>query len=148
MVGDFMTTICTGFEDETFAACTVSQAVLPKPTNFVTDSADSLRRLVYKTFADEQMAHDTVENHTFKLPGGAFRLRVLQLSDYGKTFARALGVEPVENDWEKIVRLHQGEVQEAHADLAVMAAYQERLRGWKARLCRSIRGQRPGFSPT
>ncbi len=113
----------------------------------VSPNANSLRRLVYQTFADEWVAHDIVENHTLKLPGGAFRLRVLQLSDYGKTLARALGVEPVESDWEKIARLHQGEVQEAHAALVLMAAYQARLRGWKAEVMPFDPQATPWFQP-
>lgn len=120
--------------------------LLSKKTG-VSPNAHSLRRLVYQTFADEQVAHDIVENNTFKLPGGAFRLRVLQLSDYGKTLARALGVEPVESDWEKIVRLHQGEVQEAHAALVLMAAYQARLRGWKAEVMPFDPQATPWFQP-
>jgi len=64
--------------------------------------------------------------------GSLGRMRIVTLTDHGKALARALGVEPVESDWEKIVRFHRGETQERHAALVLMAAYQARLRGWKA----------------
>lgn len=111
-------------------------------------NAHSLRRLVYQTLADKQVAHDIVENYTLKLPiAGMFRLRVMQLSDYGKSLARALGVEPVESDWEKIVRLHKGETQEQHAALVLLAAYQARLRGWKAEVMPFDPQETPWFQP-
>jgi hypothetical protein len=114
----------------------------------VSPNAHSLRRLVYQTLADKQVAHDIVENYTLKLPvAGMFRLRVMQLSDYGKSLARALGVEPVESDWEKIVRLHNGEVQTRHAALVLMAAYQARLRGWKAEVMPFDPQETPWFQP-
>ena len=95
--------------------------------------ANSLRNVVYGALADEQVAHQMVENKTITLPFNvAVRLRVMYLTDYGKDLCRALGVEPVESDWEKIVRLHRGEEQVAHGGAVLFAAYQARLRGWKA----------------
>ncbi|MEW6287356.1 MAG: hypothetical protein AB1509_14125 [Chloroflexota bacterium] len=114
----------------------------------VSPKARSLRRLVYQSLADEQVSHMIVENHTLALPGtGKFRLRVLQLSDYGKTLARDIGVEPVESDWEKLIRLHQGETQEQHAALVLMAAYQARLRGWQAEVVPFDPQETPWFQP-
>lgn len=113
-------------------------------------NAHSLRRLVYQTFADEQVSHRMVEHKTIQLPFSAsvpVRLRVIYLTAYGKTLARALGVEPVESDWEKIVRLHQGEAQEQHAALVLMAAYQARLRGWKADVMPFDPQETPWFQP-
>jgi len=63
---------------------------------------------------------------------GRGRIRVVSLSEYGKGLCRALGVEPVESDWEKIARLHNGDKQPKHAALVLVAAYQARLRGWQA----------------
>ncbi len=79
--------------------------------------------------------------------GGKGRLRVINLTDYGEALARALGVEPVESDWEKIVRLHKGEVQTFHAALVLMAAYQARLRGWKAEVMPFNPQETPWFQP-
>ncbi|MBI4759814.1 MAG: hypothetical protein HZC39_00090 [Chloroflexi bacterium] len=114
----------------------------------VSPNARSLRRLVYQSFADEQVSHMIVENRTLVLPGtGKFRLRVMWLSEYGKTLARDLGVEPVESDWEKIARLHRGETQEQHAALVLMAAYQARLRGWTAEVVPFNPQETPWFQP-
>lgn len=80
-------------------------------------------------------------------PGGKGRMQIVTLTDYGKSLVRALGVEPVESDWEKIVRFHQGETQERHAALVLMAAYQARLRGWKAEVMPFDPQETPWFQP-
>lgn len=87
-----------------------------------------------------------VESFSFSA-GAKGRIRVVTLTDYGKSLARALGVEPVESDWEKIVRLHNGEVQTRHAALVLMAAYQARLRGWKAEVMPFDPQETPWFQP-
>ncbi len=105
---------------------------------------------MYKTLADEQVAYKIVEHRTIQLPFSAsvpVRFRVINLTDYGKSLARALGVELVESDWEKIVRLHKGETQEQHAALVLMAAYQARLRGWKAEVMPFNPQETPWFQP-
>jgi len=79
--------------------------------------------------------------------GSLGRMRVVTLTDYGKALARALGIVPVESDWEKILRLHQGETQERHAALVLMAAYQARLRGWKAEVMPFDPQETPWFQP-
>ncbi|MEJ5315127.1 MAG: hypothetical protein WHS45_12195 [Anaerolinea sp.] len=87
-----------------------------------------------------------VESFSFSA-GAKGRIRVVTLTDYGKALARALGVEPVESDWEKIVRLHNGEVQTRHAAVVLMAAYQARLRGWKAEVMPFDPQETPWFQP-
>lgn len=79
--------------------------------------------------------------------GSLGRMRIVSLTDYGKALARALGVEPVESDWEKLVRLHQGGMQEKHAALVLMAAYQARLRGWQAEVVPFDPQETPWFQP-
>jgi len=89
-----------------------------------------------------------VEIKTVILPFNVgVKLRVLYLTDYGKDLCRALGVEPVESDWEKIVRLHNGEEQTRHAALVLMAAYQARLRGWKTEVMPFDPQETPWFQP-
>lgn len=80
-------------------------------------------------------------------PGGKGRVRIVTLTDYGKRLARALGIEPVESDWEKIVRLHQGQEQTRHAALVLLAAYHARLRGWKAEVLPFDPQETPWFQP-
>lgn len=79
--------------------------------------------------------------------GSLGRMRIVSLTDYGKALARALGVEPVESDWEKLIRLHQGGMQEKHAALVLMAAYQARLRGWQAEVVPFDPQETPWFQP-
>jgi len=87
-----------------------------------------------------------INSHVFSA-GRRGRIRVVNLTDYGKALARALGVEPVESDWEKIVRLHNGQVQTRHAALVLLAAYQARLRGWKAEVMPFDPQETPWFQP-
>lgn len=87
-----------------------------------------------------------IESHVLSA-GARGKIRIVTLTDYGKALARALGVEPVESDWEKIVRLHQGEVQMRHGALVLLAAYQARLRGWKAEVMPFDPQETPWFQP-
>jgi len=79
--------------------------------------------------------------------GGRGQIRVVVLTDYAKNLCRALGVEPVESDREKIMRLHNGEVQVFHASLVLITAYQARLRGWKAEVMPFDPQETPWFQP-
>ena len=79
--------------------------------------------------------------------GSLGRMQVVTLTDYGKALVRALGIVPVESNWEKTLRLHQGETQERHAALVLMAAYQARLRGWKAEVMPFDPQATPWFQP-
>lgn len=87
-----------------------------------------------------------IESYVFHA-GGRGHLRVVTLTDYGKNLCRALGVEPVESDLEKIMRLHNGKVQTFHAALVLMTAYQARLRGWKAEVMPFDPQETPWFQP-
>ena len=111
--------------------------------------ANSLRNVVYGALADEQVAHTMVDQFSVRLSGlgGFFTMNVLQLTDYGKELCRALGVEPVESDWEKIIRLHRGEEQVVHGGAVLFAAYQARLRGWKAEVMPFDPQETPWFQP-
>ncbi|RCK72778.1 MAG: hypothetical protein ANABAC_1312 [Anaerolineae bacterium] len=48
--------------------------------------------------------------------------------------ARALGVEPVESEYERILRLHDGENQPKHTSQVLFTAYQARLRGFDVKV--------------
>lgn len=74
-------------------------------------------------------------------------LRVFRLTERGKSLACALGAEPCENDWERLLRLHNGDKQEAHTALTLYAAYQARLRGWKAEVVPFDPIKTPWFQP-
>jgi len=78
---------------------------------------------------------------------GRWQVRVVTLTEYGKGLCQALGTAPVESDWEKIVRLHNGHKQPRHAALVLIAAYQARLRGWKAEVMPFDPQETPWFQP-
>ncbi len=59
-------------------------------------------------------------------------LTVIKLSDGGKELCSILGWNPVESDWERIDRLHQGEQSRDHTFGLLAFAMHARLRGWKA----------------
>lgn len=75
------------------------------------------------------LAHMTVQRITGKQKIGLFRL-----TERGRRLARALGVEPVENGWDTLVRTHQGETQLAHAALLLYTDRLARERGWLTEL--------------
>lgn len=106
-------------------------------------NAHSLRRLVYHSLGD------VVEARTLTLPGaGRLKLRIVRLSACGMNLSRALGVFPVESDWEKLIRLHRADQeQEGHAALILFAAYQARLRGWRAEVTPFDPHETPWFQP-
>lgn len=110
--------------------------------------ANSLRNVVYGALADNLVPHKMTEQKLLKMASDVnVKLQVVYLTDYGKDLCRALGVEPVESDWEKIVRLHHGEEQNLHSGMTLFAAYQARLRGWKAEVMPFNPQETPWFQP-
>ncbi len=84
-----------------------------------------IRRLIHKTLPDDGFTQNTI------LPVARhIKLTAIQLTDYGKDIARALGVEPIENEYERILRLHDGEKQPKHTAQVLFTAYQARMRGF------------------
>lgn len=66
-------------------------------------------------------------------PDGRRRcLAVVRLTEDGRALCRALGWEPVESDWERLIRLHQGKRQRRHAAAVLAFAFHARRRGWQA----------------
>jgi hypothetical protein len=58
------------------------------------------------------------------------RLAVCRLTEDGRELARTLGWEPVESDWGKLVRWHEGDKQAQHTAGVLTFAYHARRRGW------------------
>lgn len=75
------------------------------------------------------LAHGTVQPISGKQKIGLFRL-----TERGRSLARSLGVEPVENGWDTLVRTHQGETQVTHAALLLYTDRLARERGWLTEL--------------
>lgn len=70
---------------------------------------------------------------------GKSRLSLIRLSKTGKRLCRSLGVKPVENEWERLIRLHQGDVYIAHTVALLAFAYHARLRSWDVKLVPSVK---------
>ncbi len=62
------------------------------------------------------------------------KIGLFRLTERGRTLARALGVEPVENGWDVLVRTHQGEAQIQHAALLLYTDRLARERDWLTEL--------------
>jgi len=75
-----------------------------------------------------------------KLSRGPTRLAVVRLSERGQELARSLGWEPVESEWGRLLRLHEGEVQEAHTTAVLAFAFHARRRGWQAQVVPEVEG--------
>ncbi len=67
-------------------------------------------------------------------------LAVYRLSEDGKALCREWGWAVVENEWERVLRLHQGEAQEAHTVMLLAFALHARLRGWNAVVLPEVEG--------
>jgi hypothetical protein len=65
---------------------------------------------------------------------GRQKITLFRLTERGRTLARALGVEPIENGWDTLVRTHQGETQVTHAALLLYTERLARERGWPTEL--------------
>jgi hypothetical protein len=76
------------------------------------------------------------------------RLAVARLSAEGKEFcSKGLGWQVVESDWERLLRLHEGDKQEGHTLAVLLCASAARLRGWTVEVLPEVQGNaRPDLS--
>ncbi len=96
----------------------------------VSPRSGSLKRIFEKGLVVNRFVESEVL--TINLSRGQTRMAVVCLTDEGRGLCQALGWEPVESDWERLVRLHQGETQKSHTMAVLAFAYHSRLRGWRA----------------
>ena len=61
----------------------------------------------------------------------SYRMAVIRLSEEGHLLCQHFGWQPVESEWERLIRLHSGDTQWRHTAAVLSMAYQARLRGWK-----------------
>lgn len=90
-----------------------------------TSSNPNFNRLI-KRLCD----HDLIITHTLPL-GVVNKVSVVQLTDYGKERMAQMGVPPIESEYERILRLHDGANQPKHTAQVLFTAYQARIRGLK-----------------
>lgn len=72
------------------------------------------------------------ETRTFKLPWGA-QVALSNLTELGKEIIQACGIEVVEAEWERLMRLHFG--QEEHAALTCVFTFNARRFGYCTEVC-------------
>lgn len=102
----------------------------------LSERTNSVRRPV-----DELVRSGLLETETIRMERPfETGLAVLRLSEDGKALCRTWGWQVVEGEWERIVRLHQGETQEAHTVMLLAFALHARLRGWNARILPPVDG--------
>jgi len=76
------------------------------------------------------------------LSQGQTRLSAVRLKEAGGELCQALGWEPVEGEWERLMRLHDARTQEAHTAAVLAFAYHARRRGWTAEVMPEVEDAR------
>jgi hypothetical protein len=75
------------------------------------------------------------------------RLALARLTAEGRQFCQALGWQVAESEWERLLRLHEGEKQEGHTLAVLLMAVSARLRGWTVEILPEVSGKaRPDLS--
>ncbi|MEJ5200652.1 MAG: hypothetical protein WHV66_00350 [Anaerolineales bacterium] len=95
----------------------------------ISPEAGSLKRPVDSLEENNLVIQQTLTIQIGTMPS---RLVVLRLSEDGKRLCQLWGYEIVENEWERMIRLHEGDRQEAHTLAVLLFTAHARLRGWKA----------------
>jgi hypothetical protein len=107
------------------------------------DGSKRFKRLVQ----DYLPRSDLATSEVVRVFGRRHWLGLVRLTERGQDFARAQGVEPLENDWERVIRLHQGEAQAEHAGLLLAFDLRARRRGWTTRVLPEVSPPIEGFAP-
>ena len=107
------------------------------------DGSKRFKRLVQ----DYLPRSDLATSEVVRVFGRRHWLGLVRLTERGQDFARAQGVEPVENDWERVIRLHQGEAQAEHAGLLLAFDLRARRRGWTTQVLPEVSPPIEGFAP-
>ena len=73
---------------------------------------------------------------TLRMEVGDFRtaLKLARLTDEGRQLCDALGWQVVESDWDRLIRLHQGQKQTRHTLAVLYFALLARVRGWTTKV--------------
>jgi hypothetical protein len=68
------------------------------------------------------------------------KMVVLRLTDDGRELCNILGWEPVESEWERLIRLHDGDRQKEHTAGVLAFTYHSRRRGWRTEVLPDVDG--------
>ena len=86
---------------------------------------------------------DLIEEEVWSLGRPQMSLALLRLTDTGRALVRELGWQAQENEWERLMRLHEGARYQAHAVAVLIFAFHARLRGWEAAVLPEVEGPTP-----
>lgn len=104
----------------------------------VNPGSGSLKRMIANGLTPKGLV--TSDNFKMQLSRPT-KASVLRLTEDGKELCRLLGWEPVEAEWERLVRLHDGDRQEEHTAGVLAFAYHSRRRGWKTEVLPPVEGK-------
>ncbi len=111
----------------------VAEALTKQDEDLQNASAGSVKRMF-----DRLEKEGFTTSHTTKV--GSALASMISLTEKGKEVARAMGCEPVESEWERLMRLHGGKAQAKHAAMVCTFAYHARKRGWRTEVCPAVDG--------
>ena len=99
----------------------------------------SLRRLF-----DDIAEKGLIEQEILRIPSPQTRLAVVRLAEKGRYLVKTLfEQDPVETDWERLIRLHEGNRFPAHTAAVLLFTLHARLRGWSARAMPEVQNDTP-----
>jgi hypothetical protein len=85
---------------------------------------------VQNVFRRELLDTEMIEAQNFSYVN-SHKLVAVRLTQYGQECCRELGWEPCENEWEALLRRHDGYDQPRHTGSVLLFAFAARTRGWK-----------------
>ena len=107
---------------------------------------DSLHSGSFRKLINDYLPrYDLTVTYVAHVFGRRIQLGLIHLTERGRRLAEGLGVDPVENDWERIIRKHQGADQPDHTGLLLAFDRRVRLRGYSTILVPNV--ARAGFEP-
>lgn len=95
----------------------------------VSPEAGSIKRPIESLAENSLIISQTLSINLGNTPS---RLVVLRLSEDGKTLCKLWGYPIAENEWERLIHLHEGDRQEDHTMAILLFTAHARIRGWKA----------------
>jgi len=92
--------------------------------------------------ADELVKSGLLEADTLRMENPfTTGMAVYRLTEDGRALCKAWGWTVVENEWERLMRLHQGEAQQAQTVMILALTLHARLRGWNVSILPEVEGR-------
>jgi hypothetical protein len=84
----------------------------------------------FRILFDKLIKAGYIHSETWSAAGS--HIAYVRLTDAGRVMYKTVsGADPVETEWERLIRLHRGELDKSHAAACSLFAIQARWRGWK-----------------